>query len=292
VQKYTKKGSVLPVNTISALFRIKHWVKNLLVFAPLFFAVAVFDSNLLIKSVLAFMAFCIVSSIVYIINDIIDVEQDRLHILKKTRPLASGRVSLHSAFVFIGVLVIIFAVILSFIPKVALILLTYVVLNIFYSLWFKHVAVLDVAFVSGFYIMRLLAGGVATGIYVSPWIILCVMFGALFVILGKRRAEFYRGSTRKVLNLYSNTALDLMLGIAASLAVISYSIWAIIGHELPNLVYSSIFVVFALFRLLNNIYIKPEEAESPELLVFKDKWILSSFVCWVLYVFVVFYTKV
>lgn len=280
------------MNNHLRLARPKHWVKNLLVFAPLFFAGAIFQIDLLIESFLAFISFCLVSSIVYVVNDIADYKQDQLHLFKKERPLASGIVSMHGAIAFIGFLLILFAVFLSFVSQIHFLLLLYIVLNILYSFYFKHIAMLDIMFVSLFYILRILAGGLATGIYVSPWIILCVLFGSLFVIVGKRRAEAYSGYSRKVLKLYSSRALDLLLAVSVSLAVISYGIWTIIAHEAPYLVYSTFFVLFALARLLNNIYLDPIHSQSPELLVFKDKWIFSSFVLWVVYLFFIFYKGV
>lgn len=274
------------------LMRPWQWVKNLLVFAPLFFAVEVFHLEPLTKSLLAFTAFCLVSSLIYVVNDIYDRDQDKLHPTKKNRPIASGETSVQNATVLMGILAIFGGIVLWFVPNIIFLIILYVVLNVLYSLWFKHTAVLDVIFVSIFYIIRLVVGGIAAAIYVSPWIILCVLFGSLFVIVGKRRAEFYRESKRKVLNFYSVTSLDFMLGSSATLAIISYGIWTVIGHNLPNLVYSVIFVIFALFKLLNNIYMHPEDAESPELMVFKDRYILFSFILWALYVFVIFYARV
>jgi 4-hydroxybenzoate polyprenyltransferase len=167
--------------------------------------------------------------------------------------------------------------------------LIYVGLNAMYSFRLKHIAVVDIVLVAMFYLLRVIAGGVATGLPLSPWIILCVLFGSLFIIVGKRRAESNQVSKRVVLDSYSPQALDAMLNVTAGLAIISYGLYSILGHNSPYLVYSSIFVAFVFFRMLNHIYLRPHDAESPELLVFKDRWILGSFAAWVVYVFWIFY---
>jgi 4-hydroxybenzoate polyprenyltransferase len=178
---------------------------------------------------------------------------------------------------------------LAFVPALLPVALAYIGLNALYSFKLKHVAVIDIFIVAMFYLLRVVAGGVATGLPLSPWIILCVLFGALFIIVGKRRAEANLASRRSVLNSYSKEALDAMLNITAGLAIISYGLYSILGHNSPYLVYSAIFVALVFFRMLNHIYLRPHDAESPELLVFKDRWILGSFVAWVVYVFWIFY---
>lgn len=149
--------------------------------------------------------------------------------------------------------------------------------------------VVDIACVSAFYLLRIVAGGVAAAVSLSPWIMLCAMFGALFVIIGKRRAEAHRAQRRAVLEEYSSSALDFMLVASASLAIMAYGIYSVIGHTSPYLVYSTAFVAFALFRMLNRMYTHPEDAESPELLVFQDGWILGAFLAWALCTFLIFY---
>jgi decaprenyl-phosphate phosphoribosyltransferase len=268
------------------LIRPQQWVKNLLVFAPLFFAQALFTPLALTASVATFIAFSLAASSVYIVNDI---ERDRLHPHKRSRPFASGELSILSGKILFFTLVLLEAILLLAVPALVPILLLYVILNIAYSTRLKHVVVIDILLVASFYLMRVIAGGVATGIKLSPWIILCVFFGALFVIIGKRRAEYHYDNRRVVLEDYSSQALDFMLVASAVLAIMSYGLYTIIGHNSPYLLYTTFFVTLAFFRTLNRMYTHPESAETPEKMLFKDPWIFASFLLWGVSVFVLFY---
>ncbi len=266
------------------------WVKNFLIFAPIFFAGKFLETDYLYKTTIAFVSFCLVSGIIYIYNDISDVEKDSKHPDKKHRPIAQGLISKSEAYLHVFVLSILTIIGIYFVPTIFYGIFVYVLLNILYSKYLKHVAVVDIVLVASFYLLRVYIGGVATNTYISPWIVLCTFFGALFVIIGKRKSEYVHEHRREVLNQYSETALDFMLGISVSLAIIAYGIYSIVGHDnYTYLVYSTIFVLVALFRMLNRIYTHPNEAESPEILVFKDRYILGSFLCWIVYVFLVFY---
>ncbi|MDP3645611.1 MAG: decaprenyl-phosphate phosphoribosyltransferase [bacterium] len=271
------------------LARPLQWVKNLLVFSPIFFANQAFDLKILGGGVLAYIVFSLAASAVYVMNDLVDVEHDRLHPRKRHRPIARGDVHETKAVAFIAVLLSAIIAALAFVPALLPIALLYIGLNALYSFKLKHIAVVDILLVSMFYVLRVVAGGVATGLPLTPWIILCVLFGALFIIIGKRRAEANRATHRAVLDTYSKDALDAMLNVTAGLSIISYGLYSILGHDSPYLVYSTIFVAFVFFRMLNHIYLRPHDAEAPEKLVFKDRWILGSFAAWVVYVFWVFY---
>lgn len=275
--------------SLVSLMRPHHWVKNLLVFAPVFFAGGLFNPALLTASVVAFIAFSLVASSVYVLNDLADVEQDRTHPRKKRRPIASGRVSRTEGGVLSVALLLCAASVVSLVPALTGVLLVYLATNILYTLYLKHIAVLDIILVASFYLMRVVAGGEATALPLSPWIILCAFFVALFVIIGKRRAEFDRASRRKVLEQYTRASLDLMLAASAGLALISYGLYTVIGHPTEYLIYSTVFVAVALFRVMNRIYSDPDRAESPERLLFTDLVILGSFVCWLAFIFITFY---
>ncbi len=274
---------------IFILVRPLSWVKSLLVFAPIFFAGEIFEISIITKALKAFVAFCFASSFVYVLNDIADREVDRKHMFKKYRPLANGAIGIGSAYFIALTLVVFLFSLLSFVPEIIIPITIYIVLNGLYTIWLKHIAVLDIILVSSFYLLRVLVGGVAVGVYISPWIIMCAFFGSLFVISGKRRAEHAKKNRRQVLDDYSDKALDYILAISSSLAVMGYAIWSVVEHDSPYLVYSTIFVVFSLFRVLNRVYTHPEEAESPEILVFKDVYILSAFIFWVIYMYIIFY---
>ena len=271
------------------LLRPYHWIKNILILSPLFFASSILSFVILPKLLITLLAFSLASSFVYILNDISDCQNDKNHHIKKFRPLSSGLIGFESAIYLALLVLVVLSVLIYFVPKLLLVISLYVVLNILYSLIFKKVAVLDIMMVSLFYILRVLVGGIVFDIYISPWIILCVFFGSLFLTSGKRYGEYHLENRRKVLDDYSKEAVNAILLISSSLSVITYGIYSIIGHHSYYLVYSSIFVTFSIFRVLNDIYKNPEQAEFPELLVFKDKWVFGSFVLWLIYVFFVFY---
>jgi 4-hydroxybenzoate polyprenyltransferase/predicted HAD superfamily phosphohydrolase YqeG len=271
------------------LVRPWHWIKNILVLAPVFFAVRINDPQAMGFTVMAFIACCVSASLVYVVNDIFDQESDREHPTKRFRPLAHGDIGMRGALASVAILALLDVGLLFAVQRIIPPLVVYMVLNLLYSKWIKGIAVADIVCVSSFYLLRILIGGLAAAVYISPWIILCTFFGSLFIIIGKRRSEYFRDKQRAVLAEYSKEALDLMLISSLTLAVISYGIWSVIGHDLPYLVYSTLFVLFAVFRTLNRIYASPEQAESPETLVFKDRWIFGSFALWVLYIFFVFY---
>lgn len=265
------------------------WVKNLLVFAPLFFAAHVADAAAFVHTVLAFAAFSFAASAMYVFNDLQDTARDRLHPRKRFRPIASGRLGIVEARLLLIACIALAAGASAPIPAIIVPVIAYIILNIAYSSKLKHIAVVDIACVAAFYLLRIVAGGFAAGVPLSPWIMLCALFGSLFVIIGKRRAEAYRAERRAVLEQYSPQALDFMLVASAALAIMAYGVYSVIGHPSSLLVYSTGFVAFALFRMLNRIYTNPDEAEAPETLVFRDPWILGSFLGWVAYVGLIFY---
>lgn len=275
--------------TTLRLLRPHQWVKNLLVFAPLFFAQALFVPGLLSAAVIAFIAFSIAASTVYIFNDLRDRVEDREHPVKRHRPIASGRITVRTAIGLLTFLLVAEITSLIYFPVLAPVLLLYLVINFLYTIALKRVPIVDILVVAACYILRLEAGSVATNIPLSPWILLCVFFVSLFVIIGKRRAEFSRTTRRKVLDSYTKEALDAMLAISAGLAIISYALYTLIGHSAPYLIYSTVFVVAALLRTLNDIHSPTSRAESPDRLLFKDPWILASFVAWAAYLFFAFY---
>ena len=166
------------------------WIKNLLVFAPVFFVGGILNDVLLANTFIAFITFCLASGGVYALNDIFDEDQDRLHPKKIQRPIASGKVSRKGAYWFIGILAILIAVLFYFSPALILPVGFYIILNGAYSVWLKHIAVVDILCVSIFYLLRIFAGATAISVSPSPWLLLCVLFGSLFVIIGKRRAEY------------------------------------------------------------------------------------------------------
>jgi decaprenyl-phosphate phosphoribosyltransferase len=269
--------------SLSPYFRLarpRQWVKNVLVFTPAFFAGSLFAPASFGAAVVAFVTFSLAASAVYVFNDLQDLEEDRRHPHKKDRPLASGALSERDALVMLGVLVGLAFLATLLVPALTGIMLLYLGLNVLYSLFLKRVAIVDVAFVSSFYVLRVVAGGVATGVLLSPWIILATFFLALFLIIGKRRGEERLPMKRASLAEYAPQALDAMLLASAILAIASYSLWSVLVHPSSLAPYSVIPVTAVIFRMLNHLYRSPEVGERPEHAVFGDRWILALTVLW------------
>jgi 4-hydroxybenzoate polyprenyltransferase len=241
------------------LLRPHQWIKNIFVLTGLIFANAWTDFPVVLSVLLATTAFCLMSSAVYIYNDSVDIDQDRLHPTKKNRPLPSGKISISVARLILGILFI-FAVGLGFIVswQAAVILLSYFVLNLAYTHSLKHIVILDVFAISMGFMLRILAGTVGVGISPSQWLLFCGLMITLFLGFTKRRAEskLMRKDlhfTREVLKEYNQIFLDKMIVITASCSVIGYGLYTmssqtIVAHHTQNLIYTLPFVVYGIFR--------------------------------------------
>lgn len=276
------------------LMRPHQWVKNAFVFTGLLFGHAWHDPNLVTHVMLAFTAFCLVSSAVYVFNDIIDVEQDRLHPKKSSRPLASGRIGITSAAVLAGVLVVSgFVLAYCASPVVLVILLGYAVMNIAYSLRLKHVVILDVFIIATGFMLRILAGTLGVGIPPSQWLLLCGLMVTLFLGFSKRRAEILalaedKAAHRKVLEHYSAVLLDKMIGITASGVILSYSLYTMNAdtiriHGTPNLIYTVPFVIYGVFRYIYLLHHQSRGGDpshdllrDPHLFVAVGAWLVAT----------------
>ncbi len=281
--------AVFPMLPYVILMRPLQWIKNILVFAPVFFASEATQPGIIMRVGVAAAVFCAVSSAMYIFNDLRDVEQDRLHPAKRSRPIASGAISVAAAWTMFGLLLALAVIGFFMLPAIVPAILAYAFGNILYSTLLKNIAIIDITAIAFFYVLRIIAGGEASATYVSPWIILCVLFGALFLVVGKRRAEFAHSSRRAVLASYTHTTLDMLLAASATLAVTSYGLYSVLGAHSPYAVYSTIFVFAAVFRLLNRMYAADEGAEYPETFIFKDRWVLGLGAAWMIFMLILFY---
>ncbi len=212
------------------LLRPKHYLKNVLVLLPLFFSGRFFEGQLLIKAAAGFAAFCLLSSFIYIINDVRDAESDRQHPAKCKRPIASGAVGVPPALVLAAVLLALtfaIAVFMRFPLNGWVCIAAYLVVNIGYSFGLKNIPVLDVALLVSGFLLRVLLGSAVTGIVISNWLYLTVVSVSFYLALGKRRGELRRQSdtTRKVLKYYNNDFLVGNMNICLTLAIVFYSLW-------------------------------------------------------------------
>ena len=215
------------------LLRVKHYIKNLLIFAPLVFSRNLTNPPLLLNACLGFLVFCLISSFVYIVNDVRDCEKDRLHSTKCKRPIASGAVSKRSAGVLAAVLLLLAAALCVYLCRVsfwaAVVPLLYVGVNLLYSFGLKNQPVIDVTILALGFVLRLMYGSAVTGIAVSAWLLLTVMALSFYLGLGKRRGELMReqDGTRGVLKAYNKSFLDKNMYLCLGLAIVFYSLWCI-----------------------------------------------------------------
>ena len=212
--------------------RPKHYLKNFLVLLPIFFSGNIFNLDYLYVGILGFILFSLVSSFIYIINDINDIENDRKHEKKKERPLAKGTISIKNAIIFAIILLIIVILINIFLVanKVSCIYLCiYLLLNLAYSFGLKEKPILDVIILSSGFLIRILYGGVLLNIPISNWLYLTILTGALYMSIGKRRNELNKNgnSTRKVLKFYSKEYLNQNLYMFLTLTMVFFSLWTI-----------------------------------------------------------------
>ena len=213
--------------------RPKQWVKNVLVFAAPGAAGVLDDPAQLARTVVAFVALCLAASATYFLNDALDAEADRSHPTKRDRPIAAGHVSPRLAF-SMAVLLALAALAIS-VPvtrgELALVIGGYIVLTASYSVWLKHEPVVDIGAVAAGFVLRAIAGGVATDVEISDWFLIVAAFGSLFMVTGKRHAEQIElgddsGSHRSTLEEYSTSFLLFVRGVAASVTVTAYCLWA------------------------------------------------------------------
>ena len=276
------------------LMRAYQWVKNTFVFIGLLFGHAWHDTHLVGQVVIAFMAFCFVSSAIYTLNDIVDLEQDKHHPKKCRRPLPAGTVSVFSASILAALLGLLGLGLAYAVSSTALIILAgYALMNIAYSYRLKHVVILDVFIIATGFMLRILVGTLGVGILPSQWLLLCGLMVTLFLGFAKRRAEIIalnedRSAHRKVLEHYSPVLLDKLIVIAAAGLIMSYSLYTmnpdtIRIHNTPNLIYTVPFVLYGVFRYIYLLHHQSQGGDpshdlvrDPHLLIATSLWLATT----------------
>lgn len=299
-------------NTLK-LLRPRQWIKNLAIFAAITFDGGLFDINLLQHVLWGFLVFCGLSSAIYIINDIADIEKDRLHPFKRFRPLANKTLTIRYALGLATTLIIISLYIGAFIGNGFFILtIIYLLLQLCYSLILKHIAIIDILVLAAGYMLRVYAGEFATGLHISVWLLLTTISISLFLAIGKRRSELtlisqyaddQKKAVRKSLSHYSERLLDVYATMFATSTFITYSLFTFLesssgfkptfGFLMPQFLPAffqrkwlmiTIFpVVYGLMRYLQDIYEK-HEGESPEKVLLSDKPLLITVIIWTILV--------
>jgi 4-hydroxybenzoate polyprenyltransferase len=261
------------------LIRISNWIKNLFVFVPLIFSLHLFHTEYFIKTTITFLLFCIGSSAIYVINDIVDLDADRQHPIKKNRPLASGKFSISFAYMVSGIMVLLtlfFSILFD--KSLFFILIIFITLNISYSLYFKHKVLLDIFTIATGFSIRVYAGALIIDVPISSWLILSTIFISLFLAIMKRHSELKRFEndtdikTRKVLESYSIDFTKQMATVAASGLVTCYALYTVAERTVSafgtdNLIYTTPFVVFGIFRFMYLEYINQKGENTTEILL-------------------------
>lgn len=272
--------------------RPKQWYKNLVIFIGIVFSLKLLNLSLWIDAITAFAVFCVISGCIYIINDIIDIDKDKNHPQKRNRPIASGKLKTNNAWIS-AVILLIAAFGVAYIINIGLLAaaVTYFLLILIYSLFLKQLIIVDVMIISTGFVIRAIAGCLAVGVFISPWLIICAFLLALFLAIGKRRHELVilgknAGNHREILDGYSTGMLDQMINITTSALIMSYSIYTFNTGK----IYMMITIPFAFYGLFKYIYLVHAEnfGGEPEML-FKDKGMLLSMALWAVLVIVVLY---
>ena len=278
--------------------RLRQWTKNGFIFFGLIFDKQLFMPEPFLRTLLGFILFCLVSSAVYLYNDIADVEADRNHPEKRFRPIASGQLPegvARAAALLLAAIALPLAYLLS--PMFALILTTYLMINLLYTRWLKHVPILDVMIVSSGFVLRVAAGvALITVERFSPWLYMITILFSLYIGLGKRRAEMNlladgASSHRKVFEGYTIPLLDQYITIVSGMTIVAYSLYTFSAPNLPEnhaMMLTIPFVVYGIFRYLQLIQVG-HAAGSPDEVALKDRPLQVTVVLWGLTVIAIFY---
>lgn len=274
------------------LLRPHQYIKNVFIFTPLFFALKITDVNLLLQTFIAFIAFSLVASSVYIFNDWFDIEEDRNHPRKKNRPLASGTVPTKNAVLLLIFLFTLGLGISLFVnSKISYLIMTYFILNILYTLKLKHISIIDIFIVSTGFVIRLFVGSQVANIPLSFWIIIMTFLLAIFISLAKRRDEVlifsHSGNKpRTIIDGYNLKFLDTSMMIMASVIIVAYIMYTvspdiIVKMHTDKLYFTVVFVILGLMRYMQITFVE-NKSGSPTEIVLKDSFLRLSILGWII----------
>lgn len=291
----------LQLNLFLSLLRVKQWIKNLFLYPPLFFSHQFFHVSSFISVTIGVLSFSFISSAIYIFNDIQDLKSDRLHLKKKHRPIASGKISIFNAIiVMIMCLVISFllAVLFALPYKFIWTIITYCIINLFYSIYLKHIPIIEMLIVSSGFVLRLFAGSVIVNESLTVWIIYCTWLLSLMLIVGKRRGDIYQGNDlqnkRRSLAYYNTHFLDLVLAILTASTFICYMMFCVSNYASQHFgAYIEFTVPFVLIGLLRfmQIIVIGKGGDDPTALIYKDRPLQFSICGWLITFFIIIYIK-
>ena len=270
--------------------RPAQWTKNLILFGGLIFGGRLFDAAAVRASGLGFLVFCVLSGVVYLVNDVRDIEADRLHPTKSLRPIAAGTISTATALIAAVVLTIAgLATAWWLAPAFGAVAAAYVVLLTIYSVALKHIVILDVLAIAGGFVLRAVGGAVVIGVAISHWLLVITLLGALFLALGKRRGERITlagggANHRPILAHYSTDLLDQLITIVASSTLLAYAFYTISPDTVAKfgtdrLLFTLPFPLYGMFRYLYLIH-KRDGGANPSETLLSDRPILLCVVLW------------
>ena len=286
------------LNALIKTMRPRQWTKNIFIFAALVFDKQLFEIDAFLRTLAGFALFCLISSSVYIFNDLADVEADRQHPEKKNRPIASGKLPVSAAWVAgIAIVIMTFAMAWLLSPGFEFVVVLYFVLNMAYSKWLKHIAILDVLIIAAGFVLRVHAGVTLIAVErFSPWLYIVMFLLSLFLGFGKRRAELAllahgAGSHRKVFEGYTLPLLDQYILIVSGTTIVSYSLYTFSAPNLPDnhlMMLTIPFVVYTIFRYLYLVAVK-HEGGAPEDILLSDRPFQFAMLLWAATVIAIFY---
>ena len=290
-----QQTSALP---LLKLLRPQQWAKNLFLFIAPFFAGEMLQSGLLVRLAVAFVCFSGVASAIYILNDYRDIESDRRHPTKRERPLAAGEVAPSVALIIMGLLAIGGLGVAYYLDTgFFVVLLTYVGMNIGYSLGLKHVAILDVMMIAFGFLLRTVAGGLVAQVPISQWLVIMIFLLALFLALAKRRDDLLVGQSsgqvmRKSVKNYSLEYVNACLTILAAIIIVSYLMYTISDEVVTrlgdHLYFTSVFVIAGMMRYLQ-IALVENNSGSPTKLLYSDRFLQLTLLAWIASFFALIY---
>ena len=290
------------IRHIIKVARPTHWIKNIFVFLPVFFGGALLNTTEVVAAALTFMSFSLAASAIYCLNDIIDVDADRAHPVKCKRPIASGAITIPQAYGMMTVSLLISIVLMFLLPeghaKSILVIIAYFVINVAYCLRLKEYAIIDVCIIASGFVLRILAGGYATGVHLSKWIVLMTFLLTLFLAFAKRRDDVLRMNTtgrapRKNTSRYNLTFINQAITITGSVMVVCYVMYTvspeIIAQFATDKLYlTSILVILAILRYLQ-ISVVDEKSGDPVKVALSDCATQLILLAWLLSFLIIIY---
>lgn len=280
------------------LLRPHQYLKNFFIFAPIIFALRVTDAGLLLKAIIAFIAFCFVASSIYIFNDLNDIEEDKKHPVKKNRPITSGKITRVNALKAMTILLVT-GIGLAYALNIIFlcILCGYFIMNLLYSRSLKHFSIIDINIIATGFVLRVFSGSVVADVEASHWIIIMTYLLALFIALAKRRDDVLLSidgtTTRKNIDGYNLEFINSSMIIMASIIVVSYILYTVSPETVDkfstnNLYITTVFVVIGLFRYMQLTFVE-NNSGSPTKILMKDRFLIVTILLWLISFMILIY---